>query len=107
MFKVLEGVGKRLEIHPDRMVIKRSDMLATFVSGAFSDEETVLFSEMAGVHLYQPEKLWLDECKADCFQLIVTRKDHSHVSLTLDAAQAADAQAVRAHLEAQIGLAQR
>ncbi len=107
MLKSLEGIGQRLEIHSDGVVIKRTDVLATLLPGGFSDEETVLFSDMISVHLHQPEKLRLDDCKTGCLQLVMTRADHTHASLILNADQADDAQTVRRHLEAQIGLAER
>ena len=97
--KILNGIGKRLEIHDDRVVIKRTDMLGTLLPNAFSEAETVTFDQISHVNLHEPEHLRLDECRGDCLQLIVTRRDHSTLSLTLNQQQYAEAKAFRADIE--------
>ena len=102
MLQILEGVGKRLELHPDYVVIRRTDMLASVVPSAFSGQVRIPMNQIENVHLYQPERLRLEDCEGNCLRFIITRRDHSTESLTLNQKQLQAAQAIRATIESHI-----
>ncbi|MBZ0300258.1 MAG: hypothetical protein K8J31_10970 [Anaerolineae bacterium] len=100
--KVLEGVGQRLEIYPDRVLIKRTDLLATLLPIGFSDQHTVYFDQIERVDLHQSEDLRLESCAGRCLQLIITRTDHRTFSLTLKPQQRVSAEAIRTSIQARL-----
>lgn len=102
MSEVLEGLGKRLEVHPDRVVIKRTDTLASVIPEAFGDAQQAHFDQIESVSLHAVEQLKLKECEAGCLQLVVRCHDHTTLSLTLKRDNYKAAQAMRAFIESKI-----
>lgn len=100
--KVLVGIGKRLEVYPDRVEIKRSDVLASVMPTGFGDSDIAFFDQISRVDLQEPEVLRLDECEGNCVKLIITRADHTTLSITVTPKERQTAYAVRAHIQAHL-----
>ena len=97
---ILEGVRKRLEIYDDRVVIRRTDALATLMPVGFGGQTMVYLNQIARADLYEPEPLRLDECDDTGLQLVITRRDHTTLSLTLNREERQAAQDIRAYIAA-------
>lgn len=102
MLKVLEGTGKRLELHADHIVIQRTDMLASVAPEGFSEKVEIPFAEIIHVRLHQPEPLRLKEDEGNDLRFVITRRDHSTVSLKLRHKHLKAAQEMRAAIESHI-----
>ncbi|HLV35182.1 MAG TPA: hypothetical protein VKY59_08725 [Spirillospora sp.] len=102
LVNTLEGIGQRLEVYTDRVLVKRTDFLATLLPVGFSGLQAATYSEIERVDLYEPEHLRLKNCESGCLQLIITRRDHTTFSLMLKPEQRQAAQAIREHIQAQL-----
>jgi len=102
MSQVLEGVGKRLELHPDHVVIRRTDILASVVPSAFGGRVKIPMDQIEYVHLYQPERLRLEDCEGNCLRFIIIQRDHNAESMMLNQKQLQAAQEIRAAIESHI-----
>ena len=100
--KILKGDGKQLEVYEDRVMIRRTDALATLMPNGFSDPTVTHFDQIARVDLHEPHPLRLKDCKGECLQLVITRHDHTTDSMALDWEQHTAAQEIQALIAAHI-----
>jgi hypothetical protein len=98
----LDGVGNRLEMFPDRVIIRRMDTLARVLPTVFSSDDIASFDQIARVTLLEPDHLRLDECAGDCLQLVITRKDRHVLRLTMRPEQRQLAQEVRSAIQSRL-----
>jgi hypothetical protein len=103
LVSTLEGIGQRLEVYTDQVLVKRTDFLATLLPVGFGGHQTATYSEIERVDLHEPEHLRLENCEGECLQLLVTRRDHTTFGLTLKPEQRQAARAIREHIQAQLG----
>jgi hypothetical protein len=94
--QVLEGVGKRLEVHPDRIVIERTDLLARFLPMAFNGREVAYYHEISRVSFNEGAHLRLGEDEESCIQLVITRHDHHSMTLRIPRHLCEEARQLRA-----------
>jgi hypothetical protein len=100
--KILEGIGARLEVHPDRVIFRRTDMLAKLLPAALGAGKTIFMHEIDRVSTFEPEHLRLDDDPRNCAQLIITRKDHTSLSVRIHQSQCEEAQTIRSYITEQI-----
>lgn len=55
--KVLEGPGSRLELYPDRIIIRRTDQLSRLFPGIFGSAQVVPLEQIRDIRIYSSRVL--------------------------------------------------
>lgn len=74
--RTFEGVDTVLELFNDRIVMRRTDPLATYMPGMFNETRTLDLKDIAAVHLHDSKYIynrWL--------MLVIRLTNHKHISM--------------------------
>lgn len=77
--KTFNGVNNILELFPDRLIIRRTDTLATYLPGMFSDTRTIDLDDIQAIFLHESKYVY-----SPWLMFVVQLTNHKHVTVLYD-----------------------